>query len=120
MGYGKGYDSDSDSDGYDIDYGGAIVGGKFTKGKKLSYKDYLKMWKSRHKSSKGAKEAFKKLRSKKTTTKKTTTKCTKKKGVKIANKWIMFLKKNGGKNYTRKELQREYKKNPSKKLPKKK
>ena len=83
MGYGKGYNSDSDDD-YDVDYAGAIVGGGdlmggYAKGTKLSLNKkkeiYFKSWKKRHNGSRvGALAAWRKLHPGDKSTKKTATK----------------------------------------------
>src|SRR5690606_29467344 len=64
---GEGEESESDDE-----IGGVLfMGGKFAKGKKLSYKNYLKMWKARHNgSAKGAKAAYEKLHKRKAAPKK--------------------------------------------------
>src|SRR5208282_2423148 len=93
MGYGKGYNSDSDDD-YDVDYAGAIVGGGdlmggYAKGTKLSLNKkkeiYFKSGKKRHNGSRvGALAAWRKLHPGDKSTKKTATKkkATKKKATK--------------------------------------
>jgi hypothetical protein len=93
MGYGKGYNSDSDDD-YDIDYAGALVGGGdlmggYAKGKKLSLKKkkeiYFNRWKKKNNGSRiGALAAWRKLHPEDKSTKKKATKktATKKKATK--------------------------------------
>jgi len=68
------------------------------------------------------KKAVKKKATKKKVVKKRVTKkkvIKKKSNKKSGTMWIMFLKRNGGKNYTRAQLKKEYKKDPKANLKKK-
>jgi hypothetical protein len=112
------YDYDYD------DYRGIVGGGEEIGGwasvKNLTLaqrkKQYYAIWKARHGSIKGASAAWKRFQStikkdkKKTTKKITKKKVTKKKSTKTKNPYIEFLKKHGGKGWTRKKMLAEYRK----------
>jgi len=111
----------------DHGYGGAhypgdiveYLGGRFKKGVPLDYETYLKMWKTKHPSAKGAKAAYARLHKtktapkKKTAAKKNTTKRAKSVKPKTKKKasqspWIKFIKAHRGKGYSFTELSEMY------------